>query len=70
MQINKVRLCNFSSYFGESEIDFSTQKGKNIILIGGNNGAGKTSLFTAIKLALYGPQCFHSRTAIRLCATE
>lgn len=59
MQINKVRLCNFSSYFGESEIDFSTQKGKNIILIGGNNGAGKTSLFTAIKLALYGPQCFH-----------
>lgn len=59
MQINKVRLCNFSSYFGETEIDFSTQAGKNIVLVGGNNGAGKTSLFTAIKLALYGPQCFH-----------
>lgn len=59
MQIKKVKLCNFSSYYGETEIDLSTAGKKSIILIGGNNGAGKTSLFTAIKLALYGPQCFH-----------
>lgn len=59
MQIKKVKLCNFSSYYGETEIDLSTADKKSIILIGGNNGAGKTSLFTAIKLALYGPQCFH-----------
>ena len=39
-------------------IDLQTTKDQNVILIGGNNGAGKTSLFTAIKLALYGPQCF------------
>ena len=59
MQLKKVELYNFSSYAGKASFDFSTQNGKNIILIGGNNGAGKTSLFTAIKLALYGPLSFH-----------
>lgn len=58
MKIDKVHLYNFSSYVGDNTIDLCTSKGKNVVLIGGNNGAGKTSLFTAIKLALYGPQCF------------
>lgn len=58
MELKRVRLYNFSSYAGEANFDFSTSKEKNIVLIGGNNGAGKTSLFTAIKLALYGPLCF------------
>lgn len=58
MQIKQVKICNFSSYVGENIINLSTDEKQNIVLIGGNNGAGKTSLFTAIKLALYGPQCF------------
>lgn len=58
MELKRVRLYNFSSYAGEADFDFSTNKEQNIVLIGGNNGAGKTSLFTAIKLALYGPLCF------------
>jgi len=58
MEIKKIRICNFSSYVGKNIIDLSTQNGQNVVLIGGNNGSGKTSLFTAIKLALYGPQCF------------
>lgn len=58
MKIKSIKLCNFSSYTGECAISLDTAPGKNVILIGGNNGAGKTSLFTAIKLALYGPQCF------------
>ena len=58
MKINRVTLYNFSSYVGENTIALDTHNEQNIILIGGNNGAGKTSFFTAIKLALYGPQCF------------
>ena len=59
MKINKVKLHNFSSYEGNNEFDFEiTDSGKNIVLIGGKNGAGKTSLFTAIKVALYGPLAY------------
>ena len=58
MKINRVTLYNFSSYVGENTIALGTHNEQNVILIGGNNGAGKTSFFTAIKLALYGPQCF------------
>ena len=56
MKINKIVLYNFNSFEGMNEFDFSsTCDQKNIVLIGGKNGAGKTSLFTAIKIALYRP---------------
>lgn len=56
MKINGIKLYNFSSFEGNNTFDFtSADSGKNIVLIGGKNGAGKTSLFTAIKIALYGP---------------
>lgn len=59
MKINRIVLYNFNSYEGLNEFDFtSDDSSKNIILIGGKNGAGKTSLFRAIKIALYGPLAF------------
>lgn len=58
MKIIKLILNNFSSYEGENDFDFITDSNRPIILIGGQNGAGKTSLFTAIKIALYGPLAF------------
>lgn len=58
MKINKLKLNNFSSFEGINVLDLSPVGRKNIILIGGKNGAGKTSLFSAIKIALYGPLAF------------
>ncbi len=59
MKINYIKLCNISSYYGESIFNFNITQNKNVILIGGQNGTGKTSLFTALKLALYGHLCFN-----------
>lgn len=58
MRISRLILNNFSSFEGVTEFNLAPEKGKNIILVGGKNGAGKTSLFTAIKLALYGPMTY------------
>ena len=52
MQITKLVLVNFSSYEGKTVFDFTVKKEQSIILIGGLNGAGKTFIFTAIKIAL------------------
>src|SRR6056297_3644300 len=58
MKLNRIKLKNFRSFGGEHDIDLNIQENKNIILIGGKNGAGKSSLFEGIKLCLYGPLTF------------
>lgn len=55
MKINSVMIKNFRSYKGITNFDFRFKDDKNIILIGGENGAGKSSIFEAMKLCLYGP---------------
>ena len=53
MLITKIIAKNFKTY-RELELDLTVNEEQPIILIGGENGGGKTTLFQAIYYALYG----------------
>ena len=56
MIINRVVLHDFGAFRGRHEIDLRPRAaaGRPIILFGGKNGAGKTTIFEAIRVCLYG----------------
>ena len=55
MIINSINIKNFQTYFGNVEFEFDLPSDeKNVVLIGGLNGAGKTSFFSSIVLGLFG----------------
>lgn len=55
MIIKKVELQNFGLYLGYHVIDFMAGNAeKNVTLIGGLNGRGKTTFLDSITLGLYG----------------
>lgn len=58
MILTRLEVCNFRNFRGTHTLTLSPSDGTNsdrpIILFGGLNGTGKTTLFLAIKLALYG----------------
>lgn len=56
MLLRKITLEEFGAYRGKQSLDLTVNKNKPIILIGGLNGCGKTTLLDAIQLALYGPR--------------
>ena len=57
MWISKIELTDFKSYQHQVfNFPVPSEAGKNIILIGGMNGYGKTSLLQAIYLGLYGKE--------------
>jgi DNA sulfur modification protein DndD len=54
MHLRRISLRNFKAYEA-TRIDLpAPTPGRNVILIGGKNGFGKTTLFEAIALGLYG----------------
>ncbi|CAI1106221.1 DNA sulfur modification protein DndD [Serratia quinivorans] len=68
MLIKQLVLHNFRVFNGTHTIDLAPRKRRHddnprpIILFGGLNGAGKTSILSAIRLALYGRLAFGPAT--------
>ncbi|KEO84703.1 DNA sulfur modification protein DndD [Tumebacillus flagellatus] len=63
MKLHKLKLANIGAFYGEYEFDlFSNETSKNVILFGGQNGSGKTTILEAIRLALFGPLAFGYKT--------
>lgn len=56
MILDTIILENFGAYSGRQEATLTPKPGKPIILFGGLNGGGKTTLLDAIQLAFYGPK--------------
>jgi DNA sulfur modification protein DndD len=62
MLFKKLILENYKIYYGQQVLDFTIPKSqespyrKNLILVGGLNGAGKTTILNAINYALFGRQ--------------
>lgn len=62
MIFKKLVLENYKIYYGKQILDFSIPKTqdspyrKNLILVGGLNGAGKTTILNAINYVLFGRQ--------------
>lgn len=54
MKFSKINIKNFRQYFDDVSIDLETSHEKNIVIIGGRNGYGKTNLLLSIVWCLYG----------------
>src|SRR5690606_27409213 len=54
MKFSSVKINNFRQYYKTVEFDLSTRESKNIVVIGGKNGYGKTNFLLSIVWCLYG----------------
>jgi len=64
MKLQKLVINGFGPYASRQELDFEKNlQGKNMFVITGNTGAGKTTIFDAINFALYGEASGSDREA-------
>ncbi len=53
MRLKRIKMDNFRQFYGENELTFSMDPDKNITLIHGENGVGKTTLLNAVLWCLF-----------------
>ena len=56
MILDSIRLENFGAYGGINEAELTPGEEQPVVLFGGMNGGGKTTLLDALLLVLYGPK--------------
>lgn len=58
MLLESITVSNFLPFKGVHTVDFSTDKEKNVTVVMGDNGSGKTSLAQAFEWCLYGKTAY------------
>src|SRR4051812_25102394 len=56
MIIKEIELYNFRIYYGSNKASFDPTTGKNIFIVTGFNGFGKTTFLMSLVWCLYGRQ--------------
>ena len=54
MDYTRLTLENWGPFLGKQEIDLSRDGKRNVVIIYGENGTGKSHIFRALQFALYG----------------
>lgn len=72
MRIHKIELENYRQYHGKHVIELSVDNIKNLNIILGANGTGKTNLLNAINWCLYGdePSLKKTRPELQQCVAN
>ncbi len=53
MRIRKIVFSDFRQFYGEQTLHFSHDQHRNVTMIFGTNGGGKTTILNAIQWVLY-----------------
>jgi len=63
MKFNRLVLKNIGVFYGNNDFDLSTlNKGQNVVLFGGKNGSGKTTILDSLRIVLFGAFAFGLKT--------
>jgi len=64
MRLLSIKLKNYRSYYGDHELTIAHSGKKNVTLIHGAMGAGKTKLFSSIQWCFYGEEEYDERGSV------
>ncbi|MDD4437779.1 MAG: AAA family ATPase [Tissierellia bacterium] len=56
LTLDTLTLCNYRYYYGKQNIHFSNDPEKNVTVIKGDNGAGKSNILNALTWCLYNEE--------------
>jgi len=61
MLLKRLTLHNFGTYRGSQSFNLAVGRGRNVVLVGGKNGSGKSTFLDSVRLCLYGSAAFRRR---------
>ena len=70
MLLKSLEIENFRQFRGKQTVNFSTDKDKNVTIIMGENGSGKTTIAQAFMWCLYAEVSFEDKVLLCRAVSE